>query len=104
MPVVGLLGFLAVTYLFNALVHCNTEFVPAWIVRSPVGKVLGTPTFHAMHHARGANHYSFTTSFLDHAFGTAWPDYTGVHARAISGHGLAALSERDGELTRAAAA
>jgi len=68
-----------------------------------VGKVLGTPSFHAMHHARSANHYSFTTSFLDRICGTTWPDYERVHARALAGDGLRALSERDDELAGAAA-
>jgi len=93
-PVVSLLAFLTVTYLFNALVHCNFEVVPAWLVRSPAGKILGSVSFHAMHHARGRNHYGFTSSVLDYAFGTVWPDYARVHARAVGGHGLRALSER----------
>ena len=37
------------------------------------------------HHARGAKHYGFTTSFLDYAFRTVWDDYARVHASAAAG-------------------
>lgn len=59
-----------------------------------MGKVLGSVSFHAMHHARSANHYGFTTSLLDYAFGTVWPDYERVHARAVAGDRLPAPGER----------
>jgi sterol desaturase/sphingolipid hydroxylase (fatty acid hydroxylase superfamily) len=93
-PIVSLMGFFVATGLLNAAVHCNFEIVPAWVVRSPLGRVAGSVSFHAMHHARAANHYGFTTSLLDHVFGTVWPDYERVHARAVAGDGLATLGER----------
>jgi sterol desaturase/sphingolipid hydroxylase (fatty acid hydroxylase superfamily) len=86
-PAVSALGYLAVTYLLQALVHSNVEVVPAWLVRSPLGRLVGTVSFHAMHHARGTRHYGFTTPILDYAFHTVWDDYPEVHARAAAGVG-----------------
>src|SRR5262249_9502527 len=56
-PAVSALAFFAVTYFLNVLIHSNFEVVPTWLVRSPLGKILGTASFHAMHHARGSRHY-----------------------------------------------
>lgn len=98
MPVTlpGMIAFFAVYYAESILGHSNVEIVPAWLVRSPLGRVAGSTTFHAMHHARWSGHYGLTTTALDYLCGTVFPDYRDVQARAAAGEGLERLGERAG--------
>ena len=81
-------------YVFNVLGHSNVEFVPEWIARSAPGRLIITPSFHAMHHARYKGHYGLYTTILDRWFGTAFDDYEAVYDRARSGAGLSRPGER----------
>lgn len=96
MPVTlpGLLGYFLTNYVLNVVGHSNVEFVPPSFVRSRLGSVFITVTFHAMHHARYKGHYGLFTTVLDRLFGTVWEDYPMVHARAVRGEGLTSLGER----------
>ena len=86
--------FILFNYTFNVYGHSNVEWMPEWFVRSPLGRVFFTATFHAMHHARYGGHYGLFTVLLDRAFGTTFPDYPQVHARARQGLGLTRLGEK----------
>lgn len=90
MPVTlpGLLAFLALYYFESINGHSNVEVFPVELVRSPVGKVIGSATFHAMHHARIQGHYGLMTTALDYVFGTVHSDYVRAHGRAIAGQSL----------------
>ncbi|RKH54377.1 sterol desaturase family protein [Corallococcus interemptor] len=91
---VGVLAYMLTNYVLNAFGHGNTEWLPKRFVTSWVGRVLFTPTFHALHHARYQGHYGLYTVVLDRWFGTAFPDYPQVHARARDGEGLTRMGER----------
>lgn len=90
----GLLAFFVVYYSESILGHSNVEIMPARLVRSPLGRVVGSTTFHAMHHARFGGHYGLTTPALDYLFGTVFPDYPEVQEQAARGEGLERLTER----------
>ncbi len=91
---VGVLAYMLTNYVLNAFGHGNTEWLPRRFVASWVGRVFFTPTFHALHHARYQGHYGLYTVVLDRWFGTAFPDYPLVHARAREGAGLTRIGER----------
>lgn len=90
----GAVLYLLLNYALNVYGHSNTEWMPAWFVRSALGRVFFTTTFHAMHHARYEGHYGLFTVVLDRLLGTAFSDYEAVHALARNGSGLSRLGER----------
>lgn len=90
----GVLAFFALYYGASIVGHSNVEVLPHALVDSPVGRVLATPTFHALHHSRIAGHYGLMSPGLDTLWGTVFADYPEVHARACQGHGLDRLSAR----------
>ncbi|WP_233585170.1 sterol desaturase family protein [Corallococcus sp. CA054B] len=90
----GVLAYMLTNYVLNAFGHGNTEWLPKRFVTSWVGRVLFTPTFHALHHARYQGHYGLFTVVLDRWLGTAFADYPRVHARARDGEGLTRIGER----------
>ncbi len=90
----GLLAYGIVNYLLNVLGHSNVEVFPAWFTRSRLGRVIITPTYHALHHARYRGHYGLFTAVLDRAFGSVFPDYDQVQERASAGNGLMRQDER----------
>jgi sterol desaturase/sphingolipid hydroxylase (fatty acid hydroxylase superfamily) len=67
----------------------DPNYAKTWI-----GKVINTPTYHAMHHARYVKNYGLITSTLDRLFNTMWEDYDKVQSRAAMDQPLAKLSER----------
>lgn len=90
----GLFGYFLVNYALNVVGHSNVEWFPERYPRSGAGKLLISVSFHAMHHARYQGHYGLFTQVLDRAFGTYFPDYPEVHARAARGEGMTSLGER----------
>ncbi len=90
----GLMAYYLVNYILNVLGHSNVELLPAGFARTLGGKVLFTPSYHALHHARYTGHYGLFTRVLDRAFGTEWEDYPEVQERAARGEGLHTLGER----------
>ncbi|KFE66479.1 sterol desaturase family protein [Hyalangium minutum] len=90
----GLMAYILTNYLLNVVGHSNTEWLPKRFVSSWLGRLVFTPTFHALHHARYQGHYGLFTVVLDRWFGTAFQDYPQVHARAREGVGLTRIGER----------
>jgi sterol desaturase/sphingolipid hydroxylase (fatty acid hydroxylase superfamily) len=90
----GLIAYGAVNYLLNVLGHSNVEVFPGWFTRSRIGRLVVTPTYHALHHARYRGHYGLFTAILDRAFGSVFPDYDQVQQRASAGDGLSRQGER----------
>ena len=90
----GVFAYMLTNYALNILGHSNTEWFPAWFVRSPLGRVFLTPTFHALHHARHQGNYGLFTVFLDRWCATDFADYEAVHQKAREGEGLERLGER----------
>jgi len=94
LPVEGPVLYYFVFFLLDILGHLNVEVFPAGFGGSILGKVVYTPTFHAMHHARFKGHYGLFTSIMDHLFGTVFDDYARVQADAASGKPMTSLAER----------
>jgi Delta7-sterol 5-desaturase len=92
----GLFAYLLTNYALNILGHSNTEWFPSWFLKSPLGKIFLTPTFHAMHHARYQGNYGLFTTVLDRWCSTSFADYEAVHQLAREGRGLHRLVERAG--------
>jgi len=99
-PMAGAMLYVLTDYALDVVGRANTEWLSTRFVASGLGRVLFTPTFHAMHHARHQGHYGLFTTVLDRWLGTAFEDYPRVHARARAGEGL----ERVGERVQAAGA
>jgi Delta7-sterol 5-desaturase len=91
---VGLMAYGIANYLLNVLGHSNVEVFPSWFTRGRLGRIIITPTYHALHHARYRGHYGLFTAVLDRAFGSVFPDYDQVQARASAGDGLKHQGER----------
>ena len=90
----GLYAYYIFYFITNVLGHSNMEIRDPGYAQTWIGKILNTPTFHAMHHARYVKNYGLITSTLDRLFNTMWEDYDKVQNRAASEKPLAKLSER----------
>jgi sterol desaturase/sphingolipid hydroxylase (fatty acid hydroxylase superfamily) len=93
-PLEGTMAYSVVFVLLDLLGHLNVEVFPSWFARSWLGRVIYTPTFHALHHARFRGHYGLFTTFMDRIFGTWFPDYERIQADAAEGRPMRSLSER----------
>ena len=90
----GLYAYYIFYFITNVLGHSNMEIRDPQYAQTWIGKILNTPTFHAMHHARYVKNYGLITSTLDRLFNTMWEDYDKVQTRAASDQPLTKLSER----------
>ena len=90
----GIIAYYLFYFVTNALGHSNIEIRKPGYAESWVGKVINTPTYHAMHHARYVKNYGLITSTLDRLFNTMWEDYDKVQSRAANEQPLEKLSER----------
>jgi Delta7-sterol 5-desaturase len=90
----GIYAYYIFYFITNVLGHSNMEIRDPQYANSWIGKILNTPTFHAMHHARYVKNYGLITSTLDRLFDTMWEDYDQVQSRAASEQPLTKLSEK----------
>jgi lathosterol oxidase len=90
----GIVAYYVFYFVTNALGHSNIEIREPGYAQTWIGKVINTPTYHAMHHARYVKNYGLITSTLDRLFNTMWEDYDKVQTRAASDQPLTKLSER----------
>ncbi len=90
----GIVAYYVFYFVTNALGHSNIEIREPGYARTWIGKVINTPAYHAMHHARYVKNYGLITSTLDRMFNTMWEDYDKVQSRAASDQPLSKLSER----------
>jgi Delta7-sterol 5-desaturase len=90
----GLGAYFLVNYTINVLAHSNVEVFRAGFAVTPLGRILGTVTFHGMHHARHQGHYGLFTRVLDRLCGTEFKDYESAQHRAASGQGFERIGEK----------
>ncbi|HUQ66927.1 MAG TPA: sterol desaturase family protein [Flavitalea sp.] len=90
----GIVAYYIFYFVTNTLGHSNIEIRDPGYAQTKIGKVINTPTYHAMHHARYVKNYGLITSTLDRMFNTMWDDYDKVQSRAASDQPLSKLSER----------
>ena len=90
----GIIAYYLFYFITNTLGHSNMEIRDPEYAQTWIGKIINTPTYHAMHHARYVKNYGLITSTLDRLFNTMWEDYDKVQTRAASNQPLQKLSER----------
>jgi sterol desaturase/sphingolipid hydroxylase (fatty acid hydroxylase superfamily) len=61
--------------LFNVAGHVGYEFFPRWLLRTPVGWILNTPTNHIMHHETLRGNYGLYFNIWDRLMGTNHRNY-----------------------------
>lgn len=97
----SLMGFLLYHTLYqipgNVIGHANIDFFPAASHKRLNSWISHPIVYHALHHARFNNHYSFGSSFMDRLLGTEWADWPELHERVIRGEPLSKLSVRGAE-------
>ena len=77
-----LLGF----DFFNAIGHCNFEFIPQWFMSIPgVKYLIYTPSFHSLHHSRVHTNFCLFMPIYDHMFGTVDKSSDMLYEKAING-------------------
>ena len=100
---ISLIGLIAyhMTYQVtgNVIGHANVDFFPASAAKRANSWMVHPTTYHALHHARYNNHYSFGSSFMDRLMGTEWADWPELHARIRNGEPLKKLSVRGASST-----
>ncbi|HWJ91778.1 MAG TPA: sterol desaturase family protein [Flavisolibacter sp.] len=90
----GIVAYYLFYFITNTLGHSNIEIRDPGYAQTWIGKIINTPTYHAMHHARYVKNYGLITSTLDRMFNTMWEDYDKVQSRAAASQPLEKLSER----------
>lgn len=60
---------------FNVFGHCGFEIYPRWFLNTWAGRVLNTPTHHAMHHEKVGANYGLYFNVWDRLLGTNHPEY-----------------------------
>ena len=84
-----------IVYFFtNTLGHANIEFRKLGYCAAFLGRVINSPSYHVLHHARYLNNYGLLPPWLDQLFGTAWVDFGSVQTRAATSKPFMSLSER----------
>jgi sterol desaturase/sphingolipid hydroxylase (fatty acid hydroxylase superfamily) len=90
----GIVAYYVFYFVTNVLGHSNFEIREPGYAQTWIGKIINTPAYHAMHHARYVKNYGLITSTLDRMFNTMWEDYDKVQSRAALDQPLEKLSER----------
>lgn len=90
----GVALYFFTNYILNLYGHSNREFIPPHWIQSPIGQILNTSTYHALHHARYNGHFGLFTPYMDLIFNSCYSDYRVVQKMAYQGHGLNTLGQR----------
>lgn len=81
-------------YSGNIVGHVNAEPFPKLLSRRASSWLMHPITYHALHHARFVNHYSFGSSFMDRLLGTEWSDWPALHQRVRDRRPMTKLAQR----------
>jgi sterol desaturase/sphingolipid hydroxylase (fatty acid hydroxylase superfamily) len=84
--------FMAWQLTWNVLGHCGYEVWPRWILDTPLGRFINTPTYHTLHHEAFRGNYGLYFTVWDRLMGTTHPDY---------GSRLAQVTGREARVTEA---
>ena len=85
MHAAAFLIFMTWQIVFNVLGHCGYEIFPRWFLRTWAGRLLNTPTHHALHHEKVRGNYGLYFNVWDRLAGTNHPDYEPRFERATGG-------------------
>jgi Delta7-sterol 5-desaturase len=67
--------FMLFQVTYNVIGHTGYEIHPRWLMDSWLGKILNTPTNHAMHHEKMRGNYGLYFNVWDRLMGTNHRDY-----------------------------
>jgi Delta7-sterol 5-desaturase len=90
----GIFAYYIMYFYTNTLGHANFEFRKPGYYNRFMGRILNSPSYHALHHARYIKNYGLITPWFDRLFGTAWEDVAAVQTRAATGSPLMRLGEK----------
>ena len=76
-------AFLLIQILWNVLGHTGFEYYPPWFLRTPIGKIMTTPTAHTLHHEFRSGNYGLYFIIWDRLMGTLRDDYQ-VRFKAVT--------------------
>lgn len=82
-------AFMAWQITFNVFGHGGYELYPRWFLRTWAGRVMNTPTHHALHHEKFRGGYGLYFNVWDRLMGTNHPDYEARFAKAAAGRAAA---------------
>ncbi len=68
-------AFMIWQIVFNVAGHTGYEFYPRWFLDTWFGKIINTPTNHAMHHEKMRGNYGLYFNVWDRLMGTNHADY-----------------------------
>ena len=68
-------AFMVWQIVFNVAGHTGYEFYPRWFLDTWFGKIINTPTNHAMHHEKMRGNYGLYFNVWDRLMGTNHADY-----------------------------
>jgi Delta7-sterol 5-desaturase len=77
--------FMSWQIAFNVFGHCGYEIFPRWFLRTWAGRLLNTPTHHALHHEKARGNYGLYFNVWDRIMGTNHPDYPARFEQAAGG-------------------
>ena len=77
----GIALYVTINLAAGVLGHLGVEPFPRWWTRIPVGRQIGTSTFHAQHHRDVEHNFGFYTVVWDRLLGTLSPGYDGGFRR-----------------------
>lgn len=77
-------AFMVWQITFNVLGHCGYEIFPRWFLRTWAGRLLNTPTHHALHHEKVRGNYGLYFNVWDRLMGTNHPEYEVRFERATT--------------------
>jgi lathosterol oxidase len=77
-------AFMAWQIAFNVFGHGGYEVYPRWFMRTWAGRLMNTPTHHALHHEKFRGGYSLYFNVWDRLMGTNHPDYEARFAKVVS--------------------
>jgi sterol desaturase/sphingolipid hydroxylase (fatty acid hydroxylase superfamily) len=88
----GVTAYFVFNYFITLGGHSNTESSPVSLKMAKLG--MGSPTTHALHHARFKVNYGFSTTLFDRLFGTYSEETDELRRRALAGNGNDSLKRR----------
>ena len=72
---ISIIAYLTFNLIFGTMGHLTTEPLPSNAFSFKAMRLLGTSTFHALHHQHPNSNFGFYTTIWDRIFGTLDPEY-----------------------------
>jgi len=86
--------FVTFQVFVNIIGHLGFELYPKSFVRSPLGKLFNSTTYHHLHHHKPDTNYSFYFNFWDRLMGTNHPHYEATFETVVNRAPMAGQSPK----------